>query len=278
MKLIVISEWEKLCRTINERGLTAQTIIQTIKESAQGAIVLKHDVETAPKKAFLLAKIEHQYGIKGTYYFQAYLLNKTATLRMMRDMQKMGHEISYHHDVMDANKGDIKKATNDFSNKVAIFREQGFETLTVCQHGNPIVKREGYTSNRDFFRNEEVRRQFFPICDVMVNYPDAIKRSYVYFSDAGYIWKKLHDPINDDLVKAPEFDMQYADLELVLDECLKSPLSIISTHPHRYSHNVVTGFFSSIIRRSIRFTAKLLARIPFVRRFFERHYDLAKKI
>jgi len=65
----------------------------------------------------------------------------------------MGHEISYHYDVLDSSHGDMEKAIDEFENNKQRFEELGFALKTVCQHGNPVVERVGYTSR--FFSHQK---------------------------------------------------------------------------------------------------------------------------
>ena len=41
-------------------------------------------------------------------------------------MQGMGHEISYHYDVMDSCKGDLDKAVVEYAENVALFEAKRF--------------------------------------------------------------------------------------------------------------------------------------------------------
>lgn len=61
---------------------------------------MKHDVETNPIKALKLAFIENKYSLVGTYYIQANLLNSDKNVAVLKRIQKLGHEVTYHHDVM----------------------------------------------------------------------------------------------------------------------------------------------------------------------------------
>ena len=106
-------------------------------------------------------------------------------------MRDMGHEVTYHHDVMDSCKGDLEKAILEFESNRQKFEDNGFPVVTVCQHGNPIIERVGYHSNRDFFRSEQVRMRYPNIADIMVDYPKKYSTQYLYFSDAGRIFKRI---------------------------------------------------------------------------------------
>ena len=149
-------------------------------------LILKHDVETNPQKALALAKIENRYGHCGVYYVQAYLLKDSNNVEILKKISELGHEVSYHHDVMDSNSGDLAKAMDEFESNRCIFEKYGFSINTVCQHGNPVVERNGYTSNRDFFRNETVRKKYGEIAEIMVNYREKVNADFKYISDAGY--------------------------------------------------------------------------------------------
>lgn len=239
-------------------------------------LVLKHDIENSVFRAYQLAEIEHRYGHRGSFYVHAYLLDDPHNVEMLTKMQEMGHEISYHYDVMDSNHGDLDGAIAEFEANRKRFEELGFSVVTVCQHGNPVVERVGYTSNRDFFRSDKVQKLYPQIADIMVDYKNKYSADYTYFSDAGRKFKMIFDPINNDIADSDDKNIPYEDL----DELLKAlpPKAIISTHPHRWTKSNVSYIVKEKAFQAIRGTAKFAMKVPGVKKIMSRYYYLAKRI
>jgi hypothetical protein len=192
--------WEYFCENLSKSGIricTAEESLQLPK--GERFIVLKHDVETTVPKAHRLALIEHKQGLKGSFYVQAYLLKNPDNVRLLQEMQMWGHEISYHYDVLDANAGDYAAAEKDFIKYSKLFADNGFHYGTICQHGNPVKTRVGYTSNRDFFRNKEIRGHYPNLVDMVVDYSQFAVSKYRYISDTGYRWTIITEPETNDL-------------------------------------------------------------------------------
>ena len=203
--MFVYKAWSSFCAELQRRGVHSISA----REIADGGntvpyIVLKHDVETNVAKALELAKIEHCCGHRGSYYVQAYLLEDAKNVAMLKEIQALGHEVSYHYDVMDSCKGDISRAMYEFEKNLRRFEECGFDVRTLCQHGNPVVERVGYHSNRDFFRSLKVQEKYPMLSDIMVDFKEKAKTEYLYFSDAGRAFNLIHDPINNDVVKSDD--------------------------------------------------------------------------
>lgn len=57
-------------------------------------LILRHDVDTDPKTAWQIAKIEHDHGFHSTYYFRL----STANEKYIKLISEMGHEVSYHYE------------------------------------------------------------------------------------------------------------------------------------------------------------------------------------
>ncbi len=276
--MAVYKEWKSFCNGLNKLDVPCKSLCAIIEEEYKGSFfALKHDVESKVKKAYKLCKIESDAGFKGTYYVQHYLLKKEKNVKLLKKMQDMGAEICYHHDVMDANRGDMEKATADFEQKIGDFKALGFYTRTVCQHGNPVVERVGYSSNRDFFRKEETQKLFSETADVMVNYKEKIG-DYVYISDAGKKWKIIYDPENNDIINSDDKNVVLQDLREVVGTVEEDKRVIISTHPHRWARNSFTSFLGTLKFKLIRGIAKILLKIPFMKKLMARFYYLAKKV
>ncbi|MBO5411734.1 MAG: hypothetical protein J6A38_01455 [Clostridia bacterium] len=272
----VYKKWEQVCRFFKEKGVYSIPA-QEVQGNADQYLVLKHDVETNVKRAYNIAKIEHKYGHRGSYYVQAYLLKNQKNLILLKKIQEMGHEISYHYDVMDSNKGDMEKALIEFEENRKSFEENGFLIKTVCQHGNPVIERKGYTSNRDFFRSERVQELYPNLSDIMVDYAQKKGLQYTYYSDAGRKFKLIFDPFNNDLVNSDDKNIVYENLESLLASINVEGGNIISIHPHRWTKLYITYLFHATFFYSAKFIAKILIKIPFIKRILEKHYNLAKK-
>lgn len=271
--------WEQFCETLSKSEVTLCTAEQSLKlPKEKRFVVLKHDVETFVPNAHKLAFIEHKYGIYGSYYVQVNLMSDPENIRLLKEMQSWGHEISYHYDVLDARAGDYKAAEEDFKKYMKVFTDNGFTFSTICQHGNPVKKRVGYTSNRDFFRNKEVHSRYPTLVDMVVDYSQHIEHDYNYISDVGYRWSIITLPESNDLY--PEVKNTriggFRNLQELLETTQKS--YIISTHPHRWMSAAWKINLKICSFRVLRETVMLARHIPGVEWLLNKFYFIAKKI
>lgn len=268
--------WDRFCQTLS-KTVGKSVPACTVSEQKGRYFVLKHDVEADVKRAFSIAKIEKSHGHLGSYYVQAYLLKDERNVRLLQRMRDMGHEISYHYDVLDAAKGNFDAALAEYEKNLSLFDEKGFSIVTVCQHGNPIAKRIGYTSNRDFFRKREIAERFSEQSDIMVNFAEKVGTSYTYFSDAGRQFKLIYDPFFNDVIHSDDKNTVIGDLNGLLPY-LQEGNAIISMHPHRWCKSAFGYTVKTAVFKLVRFFAKTLMKIPFMKKLFEKYYYLAKKI
>lgn len=274
--IFVYKKWDDFCKKLHENDIHS-VAAREVREDTQNYLVLKHDVETDVSRALALASIEQKYGHRGSYYVQAYLLDSPENVQMLTKMQAMGHEISYHYDVMDSCKGDIDKAIAEFDANKKKFEDNGFMLETLCQHGNPIVERVGYTSNRDFFRSQKVQEQYPNLSDIMVNFKAVHGTDYTYYSDAGRQFKMIFDPLTNDIVNSDDQNVIYMDLNAVFSSFGEQNV-IISTHPHRWTKSAVIYGVKTAVFKVIKAIAKVLAKLPFMKKLMSKYYYLAKKI
>lgn len=269
--------WTRFCKTLfeNER---ISIPANEVKNFNKKYIILKHDVETNVKKALKMAKIEQKYFHRGVYYVQAYLLKSKKNIKLLKKIQALGHEVSYHYDVMDSCKGNIENAIIEFEKNVALFENNGFNIDTVCQHGNPLIKRIGYTSNRDFFRNNQVIKKFPNISDIMVNFKINMNTEFIYYSDAGMVYKKIYDPINNDVTNSEHLNVSFKTVDELINDVLIQDNVIISTHPHRWTANVIFYIVKNSIFKIVKFIVKVLYKIPIINKIIDKYYYLAKKL
>jgi hypothetical protein len=204
-------------------------------------------------------------------------LEDQENIALLQQMQQMGHEISYHHDVMDSNKGNLECAIEEFERNRTLFEQSGFAIKTVCQHGNPILERKGYSSNRDFFRSNRVQTLYPEIADIMVDFPEKYETSYRYFSDAGRVFQQIYDPINNDIKKSDDQNIPYENMDALHMGLNREEGNIISTHPHRWTSSAVEQVIQRCVFKILKGTAKVLIRVPFMKKIISRFYYLAKK-
>lgn len=271
--------WERFCKALSGMKVTLCTAEQSLRlPEGERFVVLKHDVEAHVPNAWRLAEIEHRYGICGSYYVQAYLMADAENIRLLKEMQSWGHEISYHYDVLDAHAGDYDAALESFRHYMQVFEQAGFHFGTICQHGNPVKKRIGYTSNRDFFRHPVIRAEYKNLVDMVVDYSQYIHRPYRYISDAGYRWNIITEPETNDL--HPEVKNVRVGGFVALGKLMEREAVsfVISTHPHRW-RKTAWGIGGRIcLFRVVKAVVTTLRRLPGVETVLNKFYFIAKHI
>ena len=276
--IFLYRDWEKLCRKLAERGIYSIPAREVFSlQQREKYIVLKHDIETNVSHALEVARIEAKYGHCGSYYVQAYLLDDINNISLLKKIQELGHEVSYHYDVMDSNKGNLDQAIIEFNNNKQLFETNGFSIKTVCQHGNPIIERIGYSSNRDFFRSYKVKDLYPDIADIMVDFKDKANTEYIYYSDAGRHFNMIYDPINNDIVNSDDKNVSYDTIEDLLKSLEFSNNAIISIHPHRWCASAFIYNFKNIVFKVVKKIAKICIKIPGLNRIVSKYYYVAKK-
>ncbi|PIB33295.1 hypothetical protein BFP78_03280 [Gaetbulibacter sp. 5U11] len=268
-------QFHSICKKAVEikQTITANQILSNNTSEANW-IIFKHDVETNVERALKMAKIEALYGIKATYYVQAYLLENNVAL--LKEIASLGHEVTYHYDVLDANKGDYDKAKTEFINYVNAFEAHGFKIETLCPHGNPLMIRNGWNSNKDFFRNQAISSEFNNMLDIVVHLPSTLASDYTYISDAGFQFKIIVNVEDNDINNAG--DIIIPSLKEFETICKENKKIIFSTHPHRWKTYTISAIVNKSKFKFIRGVALLVSKNKTIKKFLSKFYFLAKKI
>ncbi len=275
----IYSEWEDFCKALSDSGLRSVTSASVLQDAIKGNscekrfVTLKHDVESLPSKALDFARIEHKYGHRASYYVQSYLMNEE-NYSIFSQIQQLGHEVSYHHDVMDGAKGDWQAAMAIYKENLDKFSRLGFDVTTVCQHGNPVSD----FANRDFFRSDLVQNLYPDQADIMVDFMRKINREYTYISDFGMSYKIVKDPIEVENLHDDDKYIVLGDVMNVAAEIISHPQEsyIVSAHTHRYNRSAFKSVCRRFIFRAIRCVAKILFLIPGMKKFLFRFNVITK--
>ena len=149
-------------------------------------IILRHDVDAKPKNSLRMAKLEHSFGITGSYYFRAAPCSWNDEI--IRSIEKLGHEIGYHYETMDTANGDIEKAWRQFKEHLGKLREIARVT-TACMHGSPQSKFD----NKDIWEKYDYKSIGIigePYYDIDFDYA-------LYLTDTGRRWDGFNVSVRD---------------------------------------------------------------------------------
>jgi hypothetical protein len=97
-------------------------------------VVLRHDVDLLPLNSLHTARIEHDLGIKGVYYFRS--VPESWDESVIKEVAELGHEVGYHYENLTICKGDLQNAYHDFQTNLQKLRKL-VPVKTICMHGSP---------------------------------------------------------------------------------------------------------------------------------------------
>lgn len=176
MRDFTIKKYTELCNAINE-NYTTVTVAEYILDHPKNLAILRHDVDVCPKKAFRMATLENELGIRSTYYFR--VIPKIFKPEVIKKIHKLGHEVGYHYEVLDKANGNFEKAIELFEKELKSFREI-CDIKTICMHGNPLTS----WNNRDLWQKYNFK-EYGIIGEVYlsIDYDEVM-----YFTDTGRGW------------------------------------------------------------------------------------------
>ncbi len=156
-----------LLSSLKEQQYNFQSFKDFLSAPAPRSVILRHDVDRLPENSQVIAEIEKEIGIHGTYYFRAG--KEGFDNDAITQIARMGHEIGYHYeDLSLAAQGSglraqSKEQMEEELVKIAFesFREnlekmRGIVPVkTICMHGSPLSRWDNrllwkYYDYRDF--------------------------------------------------------------------------------------------------------------------------------
>ena len=200
-------------------------------------VVLRHDVDKLPQNALRMARIEHDLGVKSTYYFRK--INGSFESQFIREIAALGHEIGYHYEDFSAANGDVNKAICNFKSNLSQLREL-VPVSTIAMHGAPLCK----SDNRFLWLLYDF--EWFNIIGEPYITPDFT--SVAYLSDTGGHWNNTKFSVRDKTdgeVNMPSFNSTCELIEAVKNGSFPQKIILLS-HPQRWSGSAAFLLFSSV--------------------------------
>ena len=211
-------------------------------------IIMRHDVDRIPERALETARIEHELGIRSTYYFRT--IKSVLKPSIIRQIKDMGHEIGYHYETLSEAHGDPKKAIDLFQSHLGDLRKI-CEINTICMHGRPLSKYD----NRGLWKHYDFK-DFGIIGEAYISVGDSLN----YFSDTGRSWgagSNLRDyiPGKKEQVLANTTD----DLIGLIERKELNNFYILS-HPERWPSSAIGWGLYYSVDLSVNFGKQILLR------------------
>jgi hypothetical protein len=182
-----------------------------LRELARGAgdLALRHDVDLRLDSALRLAGLEHDRGLRATYFIlhTAPYWDDDDLVPRVRRLQEFGHEIGFHNDLVTVERvlgGEPRAALED---ALARLRDAGIAVTGAAAHGSPWCHRLGFHNNYVFagwdepqpgFPSRDVAEKLDP-AEFGLEYEAYHVPHDVYFSDSSFVDGRRAHPADLDL-------------------------------------------------------------------------------
>ena len=155
-----------------------QTFEEFITKPLEGkTVVLRHDVDELAGNALKMARLEHELGVRATYYFR--IVKQSNVPDVIKEIVRLDHEVGYHYEDLALAEGDEEKAMKTFEKNLAYFR-QYYPVRTVSMHGSSSSKFD----NRLLWQN----RQLSDYGLIGEPYLSLDFHKVFYMTDTGFAW------------------------------------------------------------------------------------------
>ncbi len=220
--------YRELLVELKKGGYEFQTFRDFLKHPCSKVIILRHDVDDRNTHSLAFAEIQHDLGIRGTYYFR--MVKGSFDKSIVQRIESLGHEVGYHYEDMDFAKGDPKLAIEYFQKHISQLREVA-EVSTLCMHGSPKSKYD----NKDIWKY--YRYQDFGF--VGEPYFDLNFNKVFYLTDTGMMWDGFKVSVRDRVKGQSHWPIFHSTFDILM--ALKKenfPNQVMfNFHPQRWTDN-----------------------------------------
>ena len=192
--------YRQLLESIKNRSYCFKAFHEYIASPiSEKLIVLRHDVDKLPQNSLVIAKLENEIGIKGSYYFRT--VPESWDENIIKEISDFGHEIGYHYEnlsAMSKTRGVrsgaqlFELAFDDFKKNLAKLRSL-VPVTTICMHGSPRSKWD----SRDLWK----RYDYKSLGIIGEPYFDIDFSKVFYLTDTGRRWDGYKVSVRDKIPK-----------------------------------------------------------------------------
>jgi len=221
--------YQRLLNSFLESGYSTITFQESLNGNNSQTVTLRHDVDYLPQNALKKAEIEHNLGVKSTYFFRVvpYVFDP----EIIVNIAKLGHEIGYHYEDMDLVVSDsleehIDLAHKSFCENLSMIRKI-VPVSTICMHGSPRSKYDNKIiwTKYDYKKLELIGEPYFDI-----DFNDVF-----YITDTGRKWNKSSISVRDKVLTNYNIPVKSTEHFINLIKNGELPKRImVNTHPHRW--------------------------------------------
>ena len=255
MRDFTLKKYSELLHGLEDGGYRFLTFEQYCleKESLDEAryVIFRHDVDLKAENSLAIARIEHSFDIKASYYFR--IVKQSNKPDIIKAIAGLGHEIGYHYEDMALCGGDSEKAIEHFKKQLDYFR-RFYPVKTICMHGAPRSKYDG----RDLWK----RYDYHNFGIIGEPYFDVDFSKVFYLTDTGRRWDGFNVSLRDKVPFYQEEWIQegllYHSTDDILDAIKQDKLPkqlMVTTHPQRW-----TDLFGEWLKEWITQSAKNIVK------------------
>ena len=241
-----LKTYRSLLESLQKNGYTflpfrefIETNHSLTQSTNQSIIILRHDVDNLKHNSLLFAKIENEFGIRGSYYFR--IVPQSFDEKVIQEIAILGHEIGYHYEDIDLvyQHKLFNKSTNQQINTDALIDiayESFCENLTrlrniypvktICMHGSPRSKYD----NKLMWEKYDYKQLGItgePYLDINWN-------EFAYLTDTGRKWNGDSASVRDKVNSAYQFNFKTT-YDIIKNINTLPDKVMITTHPQRWT-------------------------------------------
>lgn len=255
-RTFVYSRYEEFLESISDSSryrIVPLKDLPSEKTKARIAISLRHDVDWDLRSALEMAKIEHEYRMKATYFIlhtaryygvtkKDYVMHKHSIIPILQKIQNQyGHEIGWHNDLVTLECVYGIDPKSYLQQELQWLRRNGISIVGTAAHGSIYCRKFGFHNNYFFHDFPETLGEFPSNRSVNIKGRERFI-SKAYLRDFGLEYEAYH---------LPNVHSQFADCssggrngrrwhpaDLSLDGFSPGDRIVILTHPSLWGHSV----------------------------------------
>ena len=222
-----LKKYIELLEALKNSDYSFLTFKSFLQDAKKKSIVLRHDVDLLPLNSLAFAKVQAEYGVKGTYYFRA--VPQSWDEDIIKAIHNLGHEIGYHYECLTTTKGNLKKGIEDFEKNLDELRKLA-PVSTICMHGSPMSKHD----SKDLWKQYDYKDYGI----IGEPYFDVDFKKVFYLTDTGRKWDGDKVSVRDRVDSGFDLSFHKTDEIVVAIKANELPDQIIFTfHPQRWNDN-----------------------------------------